>query len=97
MRAAGGGGFEGVVMARLPGRTRLQLKGWADLLELCDDDCQVFDTTKNMRTAVIEVEKELTRLHRVEALCIKLARACSDNGLKNECAILVPGSMELAE
>lgn len=54
------------------GRSKEQLTAWAELLELCDDDCEVFATTKPMRTAVIEVERELARLHRIEAIAIEL-------------------------
>ncbi len=55
-------------------RTSAQLDGWAQLLELCRDDCQVFDTTKAMRQAVIEIERELSRLHKIEEESIQMAR-----------------------
>lgn len=47
-------------------RSVSELQAWADLLELCEDDCRVFETTKKMRSAVLEVERELCRLHKVE-------------------------------
>ena len=57
-------------MARSPE----ELEAWAELLELCDDDVQVFRTTKHMRSSVLEVEKELRRLHLVEQESIALAQ-----------------------
>lgn len=80
-------------MAR-QGRTPEQLQGWADLLELCQDECQVFDTSPSMRTAVLEVERELSRLHAVEKLCVRLARASSDQSVRLACADLIPGSID---
>lgn len=55
-------------------RSVKELQAWAELLELCGDDCQVFSTTQEMRSAVLEVELELTRLHKMEDCAIRLAR-----------------------
>jgi hypothetical protein len=57
----------------MTGRTVEELHGWAEMLELCEEDCLVIKTTQAMRTGVVAVEKELHRLHRVEALAIRLA------------------------
>ncbi len=51
-----------------------QLQAWRELLELCEDECRVFDTTKAMRTAVLEVERELWRLHKLEDAAIGFAK-----------------------
>lgn len=51
-----------------------ELEAWAELLKLCIDDCKVFSTTPAMRHAVVEVEMELTRLHKMEDCAIRLAR-----------------------
>src|SRR4051812_30078356 len=64
-------------------RSVKELEAWAELLELCDDDCQTFRTTSAMRSAVLEVERELNRLHKIEDCAIKLARlfkVMRDNG-----------------
>jgi len=55
-------------------RSVKQLEAWAHLIELCDDDCQTFSTTKEMRTAVLEVERELRRLHKIEGFAIVLCQ-----------------------
>lgn len=55
-------------------RTRDQLNAWAELLELCEDECEVFRTSAAMRSAVVEVERELKRLHQLEDLCIRLTQ-----------------------
>jgi len=55
-------------------RSVKELQAWAELLELCADDCAVFSTTKAMRSAILEVELELSRLHRIEDLAIQMAR-----------------------
>lgn len=55
------------------GRSSEQLAAWADLLELCEDGCEVFATTEAMRGAVISVEGELRRLHQVEEDARKMA------------------------
>lgn len=51
-----------------------QLEAWAKLLDLCNDGCEVFSTTEVMRESVIEVEKELGRLHKIEDIAIILVR-----------------------
>lgn len=51
-----------------------ELRSWAVLLKLCQDDCQVIRTTKTMRSAVLEVDRELGRLHQVESAALELAR-----------------------
>jgi len=56
-------------------RSVVQLQAWAELLELCEDGCQVFRTTRQMRSAVIEVERELGRLHKIEMAAIDAMRA----------------------
>lgn len=67
------------------GRTVDELRGWTELVELCEDECQIFRTTHIMRRSVMVVEKELSRLHRVESCAIKLAallqrlRLCSSD------------------
>lgn len=55
-------------------RTAQELAAWADLIDLCEDDCAVFETTPEMRSAVLKVERELARLHEVERQAIGLAR-----------------------
>jgi hypothetical protein len=55
-------------------RTGEHLTAWAELLELCLDDCQVFSTSKAMRAAIVEVEAELGRLHKIEECAIQIAR-----------------------
>lgn len=60
--------------SELMARSVKQLEAWAHLIELCDDDCQTVSTTKEMRTAVLEVERELRRLHKIEGLAILLAQ-----------------------
>jgi hypothetical protein len=60
--------------AELMARSVKQLEAWAQLIRLCDDDCQTFSTTKEMRAAVLEVERELRRLHKIEGLAIILAQ-----------------------
>ncbi len=55
-------------------RTVEQLQAWRDLIELCEDDCQVFRTTEAMRSAVMEVERELGHLHQIETSALALAR-----------------------
>jgi hypothetical protein len=55
-------------------RSKEQVRAWRDLIELCDDDCAIFETTAEMRSAVIEVEAELDRLHKVEDACVRLVQ-----------------------
>lgn len=55
-------------------RSVKELEAWAALLELCGDDCQVFDTTPAMRSAILEVEQELHRLHKIEDCAVRLCR-----------------------
>lgn len=59
--------------AQKDARTANELAAWAELLELCEDDCQVFQTTAAMRSAIIKVEKQLDRLHAIEATAHQLA------------------------
>jgi len=54
-------------------RTQAELAAWALLVELCEDDCVVFETTADMRAAVLKVEKQLKRLHGVEQIAVELA------------------------
>lgn len=84
-------------MPERPGRTAAQLDAWSEFLELCEDECEVFRTSHAMRTAVIEVEKELARLHKVEALCIRLARELDEfSDVRNQAEALIPGCLESA-
>lgn len=57
----------------MTGRTVEQLRGWVELLELCDDDCEIFGTTKAMRESVLVADQELHRLHKIESLFIRFA------------------------
>jgi hypothetical protein len=59
-------------------RTPQQLSAWSSLLELCEDECAVFKTTKAMRSSVVEVERELKRLHAVEEAAIEATKRWHD-------------------
>lgn len=55
-------------------RSADQLSAWAELLELCEDECEVFRTSATMRGAIVEVELELARLHKIEVAAIEIAQ-----------------------
>lgn len=54
-------------------RTAEQLDAWRLLLEVCEDECQVLRLFPDLRASVLEVERELSRLHEIERNAIGLA------------------------